>query len=302
IPPEELLRLAVLAEECGFDAIHSSDHFHPWSEKQGHSGYSFAWLGAAMQVTRVDFGLICAPGYRYHPAVIAQAAATLARMFPGRLTLSLGSGEALNEHITGEPWPTKPERNARLSECANVIARLLDGENVTYRGRVTVEDAKIYSRPLKPVPLFAAALSPETAAEVAPWADGLLTVYGPELTSVIDAFRQGGGEHKPLHVKVDVCYGRNLDAAQRAAWEQWRTNVLGREHLANVRSPAACEALADTITPEGVAEKVLVANDPEPFLRVIEHASSLGVASIILHHVGRDQETFIRDCAPALCK
>src|SRR5690606_32469250 len=103
VPPEELLHRAVLAEECGFDAIHSSDHFHPWSEQQGHSGYSLACLGAAMQVRRVDFGVVCATGYRYHPAVVAQAAATLERLFPGRLTLSLGSGEAINEHITGDP-------------------------------------------------------------------------------------------------------------------------------------------------------------------------------------------------------
>ncbi len=134
--PSLLLELAVLAAEAGFQAIHSSDHFHPWSLRQGQSGFSFAWLGAAMQNTSLPFGVICAPGPRYHPAIIAQACATLLQMFPQRLWLSLGSGEALNEIITGKSWPDKVTRNAYLIESAAVIRRLFAGEEVSFKSHV----------------------------------------------------------------------------------------------------------------------------------------------------------------------
>jgi G6PDH family F420-dependent oxidoreductase len=120
-PPSTLLRLVKAAEQAGFQAAKCSDHFHPWSDRQGHSGYAWSWLGAAMEATRIPFGVISAPGWRYHPAIVAQAAATLAEMYPGRFWLALGSGQALNEGITGLPWPPKAERNARLKESAEVI-------------------------------------------------------------------------------------------------------------------------------------------------------------------------------------
>src|SRR5688572_20112688 len=147
--PSALLKYAALAENAGFTSINSSDHFHPWSENQGQSGFSFAWLGAAMKGSKLPFGVVCAPGQRYHPAIVAQAAATLEEMFPGRFWLSAGSGEALNERITGEKWPDKPERNERLLECYQVMKRLLQGETVTHNGLVNVEHAKLYSRPKK---------------------------------------------------------------------------------------------------------------------------------------------------------
>ncbi|RYZ05438.1 MAG: TIGR03557 family F420-dependent LLM class oxidoreductase [Myxococcales bacterium] len=299
-PPEELVRFAVLAERCGFDAVHSSDHLVPWSERQGHSGFSFAWLGAAMQATQLPFGVICAAGYRYHPAIVAQAAATLARLFPGRFTLSLGSGEALNEHITGEPWPSKNERNARLHECADVVRRLLAGEHVDHRGRVVVADVKLHSLPDAALPLFAAALSPQTAKEVAVWADGLLTLLGPDLPATLQAFRENGGAGKPVHVKVDVCYGRDLAAAKQDAWQQWRTVVLPREELASARSVAELEARARAVTPEQVAEKVIISAEPARFAQEAARLAAMDVSSVIFHQVGRDQETFIRDCAEAL--
>src|SRR6476620_11478856 len=145
--PSELLRYAKLAEEAGFAAINCSDHFHPWSERQGQSGYSFAWLGAAMANSKLPFGVVCAPGYRNHPAVVAQTATTLAEMFPDRFWMSMGTGEALNERITGEKWPLKAERNQRLLECYDVIKKLLGGETVTHFGKVIVEHAKLYTLP-----------------------------------------------------------------------------------------------------------------------------------------------------------
>src|SRR5687767_3285197 len=141
-PPSALLRLAQRAVAAGFGAVMCSDHLHPWSEAQGHSGFAWSWLGAAMQATDVPFGVVNAPGYRYHPVIIAQAAATLAEMFPGRFWLAVGSGENVNEHITGQPWPPKHTRNDRLKECVDVMRALWAGEMVNHRGLVQVVDAK----------------------------------------------------------------------------------------------------------------------------------------------------------------
>ena len=162
-PPSELLSLVRLAEEVGFDAAMSSDHFHPWSERQGQAGHAWSWLRAAMAVTRLPFGVITAPGWRYHPAVTAQGAAPLAEMFPDRFWLALGSGQALNEAITGLLWSEKAERNARLRECADIIRALPAGEMVTHRGRVTTVEAKLYTRPERPPLLLGGAVSEETA-------------------------------------------------------------------------------------------------------------------------------------------
>ena len=147
IDPAALLKAVVRAEEAGFDAAMCSDHFSPWSERQGQSGFAWSWLGAALQATRLPFGVVNAPGQRYHPAIIAQAIGTLGQMYPGRFWAALGSGEAINEHITGDPWPRKEERMERLRECVDVIRDLLAGEEVNHDGLVTVERAKIYTLP-----------------------------------------------------------------------------------------------------------------------------------------------------------
>ncbi len=134
LPPSRLIAAVKTAEEAGFTAAMCSDHLAPWSERQGHSGHAWSWLGAAMEATSLPFGVVTAPGQRSHPAVTAQAIATLGELFPGRFWAALGSGEALNEHVTGEPWPSKPDRDARLLECVEVIRALLRGEEVTHDG------------------------------------------------------------------------------------------------------------------------------------------------------------------------
>ena len=163
IAPSRLLRFAQRAEQAGFDGGMSSDHFSPWGERQGESGFAWSFLGAAMARTRLPFGVVNAPGQRYHPAIVAQAAATLTEMFPGRLWVALGTGEASNEHITGEAWPPKRVRNARLRECVDVIRALLAGEEVSHDGLVTVDRARLWTLPEQPPPLFGAAVSPQTA-------------------------------------------------------------------------------------------------------------------------------------------
>src|ERR687896_844522 len=162
IPPSRLLGHVRHAEAAGFGAIMSSDHFSPWSERQGESGFAWSWLGAAMGATALPFGVVNAPGQRYHPAIVAQAAATLCEMFPGRLWVALGTGEASNEHITGDGWPPKDERNARLLECVEVMRALFAGEEVSHRGRVVVDRARLWTRPADPPPLIGAAVSEQT--------------------------------------------------------------------------------------------------------------------------------------------
>src|SRR5690606_36665869 len=159
--PSQLLRDVQQAERAGFDMAMCSDHFAPWSTRQGHSGFAWSWLGAALATTNLRFGTVNAPGQRYHPAIVAQASATLAEMFPGRFWVALGSGQNMNEHITGAKWIGKDQRQERLEESVEGIRRLHAGEEVTYRGRhVTVERARVYSLPPEPPALIGPALSP----------------------------------------------------------------------------------------------------------------------------------------------
>src|SRR5687767_15600251 len=190
IPPSRLLAHAVEAEAAGFQAAMSSDHFSPWSERQGESGFAWSFLGAALEATSLPFGIVNAPGQRYHPAIIAQAAATLCELFPGRLWVALGTGEASNEHITGTSWPGKAERNARLRECVEVMRALFAGEIVDHDGLVRVDRAKLWTLPAEPPPLLATAVSVETAAWASEWADGLITINQPHehLRRMLDAF------------------------------------------------------------------------------------------------------------------
>jgi coenzyme F420-dependent glucose-6-phosphate dehydrogenase len=292
--PSHLLKLVKLAEEAGFDCAKSSDHFHPWSERQGQSGFAWAWLGAVMQSTQLPMGIISAPGYRYHPAVLAQAAATLAEMFPERLWLALGSGEAINEAITGQYWPDKAERNARLLESAGIIRALLAGETVTHRGRVEVTEAKLYSRPAKPIPLYGAAVSEETAAFVGQWADGLLTAGSDAetMSRVIGRFRDKTGD-RPVHVQLAISWAETESEALSAALDQWSACVAGGEVSWDLRRPADFDRVAQFVSEDLIRKSVRVTADPQRIKSWIEEADALGVDVLHLHNVGRNQEAFI---------
>lgn len=296
-PPSALLKYAVAAEQAGFQAIHCSDHFHPWSERQGHSGFSFSWIGAAMQATVLPFSMVCAPGQRYHPAIVAQAIATLEEMFPGRFSVELGSGEALNENITGDVWPQKEERNARLLESVQVIRRLLQGETVTHNGLVRVKEAKLYTLPATPPPLMAAALSERTAAWAGAWADGLITVAleGEQLQRIINAFREGGGKGKPVYVQIAFSYAMSETEALDAAYEQWRTNFFSADVLNNLSRPAQFDSAASYVRREDIAGKMIITADPERCIAMIREYVQMGIDRIILHNVNRQQEVFIND-------
>jgi probable non-F420 flavinoid oxidoreductase len=294
-PPSELLRLVRAAEAAGFGCAMSSDHFRPWGAAQGHSGFAWSWLGAALQATRLPVGVISAPGYRYHPAILAQGAATLAEMFPGRFWLALGSGQRLNEDLTGTAWPDKAERNARLKECAGVIRALLQGETVTHRGRVTLVDGKLYSLPAEPPPLLGAAVTEATAEFVGGWADGLLTVSGkPEqLRKVVEAFRRGGGEGKPLFMQVGLNWAPTEEQAVAGAYEQWRYNVLGGDVNWELRSPEHFDTATRLVRPEDMKDSVLISADLNRHADWLAEFVELGFEELQLHQVDRNQSAFI---------
>lgn len=295
LPPSALLRAVRAAEEAGFDAAMCSDHFAPWSVRQGHSGHAWSWLGSALQATGLTFGVVTAPGQRYHPAIAAQAMATLAEMHPGRFWAALGSGEAMNEHITGDRWPDKATRDARLAECVTIIRTLLRGEEVTHRGLVTVDRARLWSLPPEPPPLIGAAVSAETARVVGGWADGLITVNQPadRLRRVLAAFREGGGETKPAFLQVHLSWAESDDEALAVAHDQWRTNVFGSELCWNLELPEQFDAAAVHVRPEDLHDAVVVSADPARHAQRLHEFSDIGFDALYLHHVGREQERFV---------
>jgi len=295
--PRHLLSLVGMAERAGFDAIHASDHFHPWSERQGQSGFTLSWIGAAMQATTLPFSMVCAPGQRLHPAIVAQAIATIAEMFPGRFSIELGSGEALNESITGTPWPSKQHRNERLKESYDIIKQLLEGKEVTFRGHVQVNQAKLYTLPSHQPLLLCAAISEQTAAWTATFADGLLTTAGDvnDIRRKMEVFRNNGGEGKPVYIQFAFSYARNEEEAMEGAYDQWRSNVLPIDHLANLSQVEQFDKAAESVTAEEVRKAIPVYTDMTALREQLHAYAQLGVEGIILHNVNRLQEIFIED-------
>ena len=295
--PGHLLRLAEQADKAGFASAMCSDHYLPWSDAQGHSGHAWAWLGAALARTSLSFGVVTVPGgWRYHPAILAQAAATLASMFPGRFWIAPGSGEALNEHVVGTHWPDKPERNARLREAVEIIRALWAGETVTHKGLLRVEDAKLYDLPAEPPKIVGAALSPETARWMGGWADGLITVVGEResMRKIIDAFREGGGEGKPLFLQAQLAFAKSEKDALREAWEQWRSVQFPSPVLASLRMPAEFDAAGEYVAPEDIHKKVRVSDSLDQHAEWLAADAEMGFEEINLHNIVRsEQERFI---------
>ena len=294
IPPGELLDAVVLAEEVGFTAAMCSDHFSPWSERQGQSGFAWSWLGAALQATSLPFGVVNAPGQRYHPAIIAQAIGTLASMYEGRFWAALGSGENSNEHITGDAWPRKEVREARLRECVDVMRALFAGDTVSHDGLVTVDRARLFTRPTTPPLLVGAAVSEQTAAWCAEWADGLITVgTQPERARrVLESYREAGGSG-PVHLQVHVSYAADDETALGIAHDQWRSNVFASPVSWDLPEIAHFDEASKHVRPEDMREAVLISPDPGRHAAWISELADVGFDGIYLHHVGQEQREFL---------
>jgi coenzyme F420-dependent glucose-6-phosphate dehydrogenase len=299
--PGDLIRYVQLAEQAGFQSAMCSDHFHPWSERQAESGFAWSWLGAALQATSLPFGVVTVPGgARYHPAILAQAAATLASMFPGRFWMATGTGEALNEAIVGQHWPEKAERNARLREAVEIMRALWTGETLTHHGRFQVQEARLYSLPAKAPLVVGAALSPQTARWAGEWADGLITTVTERdgMRRIVDAFREGGGEGKPIFLQAQLSFARSREEAVEAAWDQWRFAMFSSPVLAVLRTPAEFDAATEHVSREDVARRIRSSPDPEQHLEWLLEDAELGFEEINLHNVCRsEQERFIETFA-----
>jgi probable non-F420 flavinoid oxidoreductase len=294
VHPSELLAAVQRAEEAGFEAGMSSDHFSPWSERQGQSGFAWSWLGAALQASGLPFGVVTAPGQRYHPAVIAQAIATLSSMYPGRFWAALGTGEASNEHITGTGWPRKEVRNDRLRECVDIIRALLRGEEVSHDGLVRIDRARLWTRPSEPPPLLGAAVSVATARWCADWADGLITVNAEldQLRRMIDAYRTADGRG-PLHLQVHLSWAPEEAQAEAIAHEQWRSNVFRPPACWDIDSVETFDAVAEDVPIERVRQVVNISSDLGWHTAQLAGYAELGFDEIALHHVGQKQDEWI---------
>jgi probable non-F420 flavinoid oxidoreductase len=294
IPPAQLLEDVQHAEQAGFTAGMSSDHLSPWSERQGESGFAWAFLGAALATTSLPFGVVNAPGQRYHPVIVAQAIATLGQMFPGRFWAALGSGEASNERVTGEVWPRKEIRDARLVECVDVIRRLLHGEEVSHDGLVHVNRARLWTLPDLIPDLVGPAVTPQTAARHAAWADGLVTVNqdAETLQRIMAAYREAGGRG-PARLQIHLSWAPDADEATAIAHDQWRTNVFPPPACWDIESVEAFDAVGKDVSTEQVAKVVNISSDLSRHAAWLQDYIDQGWDELYLHFVGQHQAPFI---------
>ena len=293
--PRDLVANARRAEECGFSFALISDHFHPWIDRQGESPFVWSIIGGIAERTerlRLGTGVTC-PTIRIHPALVAQAAATSAAMMPGRFFLGLGTGENLNEHVLGDPWPSPDVRVEMLAEAIEVIRELWRGEETSFRGdHYTVQDACLYTLPDELPEIVVAANKPRAAQVAGRLGDGLCST-APD-ASVVEQFRAAGGEGKPCYGMVHVCYAEDEAKARRMAYEVWPNGAIGGDLGQELPRPAHFEQAAAMVTEDAVAEKVACGPDPERHLQAIQEFVDAGFDHVYVHQVGPEQDAFFR--------
>ena len=291
--PLDLVRQAQMAEDTGFEFALISDHYHPWIDRQGQSPFVWSVLGAIAQTTRrlvVGTAVTC-PTVRIHPAIVAQAAATTAALMPGRFFLGVGTGENLNEHILGVRWPETEVRQERLTEAVEVIRLLWQGGNRSYHGRYfTVENARLYTLPDVPPPLYVAVGGKRGAEQAARLGDGMIGTE-PERT-LLAAFDEAGGSGKPRYAELTVCWARDESTARRIAHEHWPTSGMESNLSWELPLPAHFEAVAKLVTEDEIAESVTCGPDPKKHLAAIRRYVEAGYDHICVHQVGKEQKGF----------
>lgn len=302
--PAALVRNAKRAEQAGFDFAAISDHFFPWIEEQGHAPLAWTVLGAIANATET-LGLMTAvtcPTYRYHPAIVAQATATLALLSGDRFTLGLGSGERLNEHIVGAGWPGILERHERFAEAVDIIEGLLTGKLSNYRGKhLQLENARLYDRPDKKPPVVIAAGGPRAARFAGEKADGLMTTEPS--ANLIETYRAAGGAG-PRYAEISMCCAAREEDARQTAHRYWRWSVTGWPVQAELADTKGFAAASKHVTPEMVAQDITCGPSAERHLDAISKFVKAGFDHIILVQIGPDQDYFFdlfeRGLAPAL--
>jgi coenzyme F420-dependent glucose-6-phosphate dehydrogenase len=291
----DLVRFAQQAEAAGFTYASISDHYHPWVNAQGNSPFAWSVLGAIANATstlQVGTGVTC-PTVRYHPAVVAQAAATVATLMPGRFFLGVGTGEALNEHILGRHWPPYEIRAEMLEEAVGVIRALWGGETVDHRGtHFTVDNARLYSLPDEPPPIIVAASGPKAARLASRIGDGLINPSGD--AEVVEAFEEEGPAGRPKYLQVSVCWHEDEAEARRLALRLVPSVALPGEMGALLPTPTHYEEAVKLVTEDAVAEVITCGPDPQRHIERIQAGIDAGYDHIHVYQVGPDQEGFFR--------
>ena len=305
--PNELLKFSCIAEDVGFDSVFISDHFQPWRHTGGHAPASIPWLGAlGARTKRIMMGTsVMTPTFRYHPSIVAQAFATLAVMFPGRIVLGLGSGKSLNDvPALGFKWPGFKERTARLRESIILMRRLWCEERVTFAGQYyKTEKATLYDRPSAPVPVYLAASGPTVAKMAGEIAEGYICTSGkaPELyketllPNVAAGLEAAGRTNESIDRMIEMKVSFDTDR-QRALddTKHWAALALSPEEKVSVEDPIEMEKLADALPVERTAKRWIVSTDPEEHVAKIKTYVDLGFRHLVFHAPGPDQERFIR--------
>lgn len=300
-PPGEMVDIAALAERHGFRGVMAADHFQPWVPAQGNASFVWPVMAAIAERTEGDFGPgVTCPSFRLHPAVVAQAAATLEAMYPGRHWLGLGSGEALNEHVVGGYWPDAPQRVRRLFEAVEVIRKLFSGKDVSHEGSFTLHRTRLWTMPATPPPIYIAAAGPVTAKRTGALADGLITPAAPlaKIDMILSRFAEGARSAgkdpaaMPKLLQMHLSWAETDEQAMAAALEQWPNGGMPFPKQ-DIRSPFDFERMAALVRPEDFAGRMVISADPDRHRAEIQKFIDAGFDRIYLHNVGRNQAEWL---------
>jgi G6PDH family F420-dependent oxidoreductase len=291
--PQELIRQAVLAERAGFDFVEISDHYHPWLDVQGHSPFAWTVLGAIAAKTE-EIGLatgVTCPTVRYHPAIIAQAAATLALVSDDRFTLGIGAGERLNEHVVGRGFPGVHERQAMLREALEIIRLLWRGGYQNYDGRyLRLEDARVFDLPERLPVIAVAAGGPDAAALAAELGDGLFATE--PRADLVEKFTSAGGSG-PRYAEAPVAWAPDEKTAAQAVHETTRWALTGWKVMSELPNPVNFEAATTTVTLDDVMGQFACGSDPDRYVEVVKPFVDAGFDHIVLQNAGPDPDGFV---------
>ena len=300
--PRELVALCEKAEAAGFRGVMAADHLQPWTPQQGHAGFVWSFMAAAAERTRGDIGPgVTCPSFRAHPVVIAQAAATMAAMYPGRFWLGLGSGEALNEHPVASYWPEVAERISRMFEAIEIMRKLFTGKDVKHQGDYyRMETVRLWTTPEQPPPIYVATAGPVTAEKTGRFCDGLITVGAPEekIDSVFQRFDKGAREAgkdpstMPRILQLHLSWASTDEEALRNAMTEWPNGGM-KFPKADIRSPQDFAQMAKLVRPEDFQGRMLISSDPDRHRQEIQKFIDLGFSRVYLHNVGRNQAEWI---------
>lgn len=311
--PTEVVELSAVAERAGFTGVMAADHFQPWVPQQGQAAFVWNVLTALGERTQGDLGPgVTCPSFRFHPAMVAQASATLEAMYPGRFWLGLGSGEALNEHVVGGYWPEPAERLKRMWEAVEIIQKLFSGKDVKHSGDYfTLETSRLWTMPDAPPPIFIATSGPITAKRTGKNCDGIITPGATvdKISGLLAKFDEGAREAgkdpatMPKILQLHLSWAPTDEEALQNAMTEWPNGGM-KFPKQDIRSPFDFEQMAKLVRPEDFEGRMLISSDLDAHRKEIQKFLDLGVDRVYLHNVGRNQkewiEAFGREVLPAL--